>query len=75
MCENASPTNIAYLNIDFKLGPKVKISLYNGNTLITEDAHMNSNSSLNNYGSEWKLQRGFYVDQPISKIVRKKIFI
>ena len=69
LCKEATKDKLAYLNIDFKLGPKVKISLYNNNVLVTEDAHMNSNSSLHAYGSEWKLQRGFYVDQPINKIV------
>ena len=37
--------------------------------MITQDAHMNSNSSLNNENYEWKLQRGFYINQPFNKIV------
>ena len=69
LCYKASTDNKAYLALTFKLGPKVLISLYNGDKLVTQDAHMNSNSSLNDYGSEWKTQRGFYVDQPIDKIV------
>ena len=69
LCPSASKDNRAYIAFTFKLGPKVLISLYNGDKLITQDAHMNSNSSLNDYPSEWKLQRGFYVDQPVDKII------
>lgn len=65
----ASKQNMAYVTVSFKLGPKVLISLYNDDKLVTQDAHMNSNSSLNATSYEWKSQRGFYVDQPFNKIV------
>ena len=54
----ASDDNLCYINLSFKLGPKVLISFYNGDTLVTQDAHMNSNSSLNAENYEWKVQRG-----------------
>ncbi len=65
----ASDDNLCYINLSFKLGPKVLISFYNGDTLVTQDAHMNSNSSLNAENYEWKVQRGFYLNQPVDKIV------
>ena len=69
VCPNASKDNICYINFTLKFGPKVLISFYNNDVLVTQDAHMNSNSSLNNESYEWKLQRGFYIDQPFNKVV------
>lgn len=69
VCTQASTENPAYVNFTFKFGPKVLISFYNNDTLVTQDAHMNSNSSLNNENYEWKLQRGFYINQPFNKVV------
>ncbi len=68
VCPLASNDNMCYLNISFKLGPKVLISLYNDDTLITQDAHMDytTNSSAE---YEWKYERGFYVNKPVNKIV------
>ena len=68
-CPAATPTNKCYVDISFKIGPKVLISLYNGDRLITQDGHMVSNSSLGTYSTEWKIQRGFYVDSPFDKVV------
>ena len=68
-CSDASSTNQYFINIPFKLGPKTLISIYNGDKLITQDAHMHSNNSLSKVNYEWKLQRGFYIDQPFDKIV------
>lgn len=69
IASEATKDNLCYLNINFKLGPKVLISLYDDDKLITQDAHSHSNSSLNSENYEWKVQRGFYVDQPFNKIV------
>lgn len=69
LASQANKDNIAYLDVLLKMGPRVLISLYNGDKLVTQDAHMNSNSSIGNENYEWKAQRGFYVDQPIDKIV------
>lgn len=69
ICPDASPDNKCFVNITFKLGPKVLISLYHGDKLITQDAHSISNSSLGTYSTEWKNQRGFYVDEPFDKVV------
>ena len=69
LANNATDENICYINMYFKLGPKVLISFYNGDTLVTQDAHSHSNSSLNAENYEWKLQRGFYLNQPVDKIV------
>ena len=69
VCPNASEDNICYINLTLKFGPKVLVSFYNNDVLVTQDAHMNSNSSLNNESFEWKLQRGYYVNQPFNKVV------
>lgn len=69
LASEATDANLCYINVYFKLGPKVLISFYNGDTLVTQDAHSHSNSSLNAENYEWKLQRGFYLDQPVDKIV------
>lgn len=69
LAANASEENPCFINLSFKLGPKALISFYNGETLVTQDAHMNCNSSLNLENYEWKLQRGFYLTQPVDKIV------
>ena len=69
LASQASSDNIAYIDFSFKMGPNVLISLYNGDTLVTQDAHMISNHSIGDNAYEWKAQRGFYVDQPIDKIV------
>lgn len=69
ICPDATIDNPAYINFTMKFGPKVLISFYNNETLVTQDAHMNSSSSLNNESYEWKLQRGFYVTQPFDRII------
>ena len=69
VCPLASKENPCYINLSLKLGPKVLVSFYYDDVLVTQDAHMNSNSSLNKESYEWKIQRGFYVDQPFNKIV------
>lgn len=69
LAANATEDNLCYINFAFKLGPKVLISFYNGDTLVTQDAHSHANSSLNNENYEWKFQRGFYLNQPVDKIV------
>ena len=69
LAASASVDNMAYLDMVFKMGPKVLISLYYKDKLITQDAHMTSNSSIGRDGLEWKNLRGFYVDSPIDKIV------
>lgn len=69
LCEDASKDNMCYITFSLKLGPKALVSFYNGDVLVTQDAHMNSNSSLNKDSYEWKHQRGYYVDQPFDKIV------
>lgn len=65
--EKASDENIAYVVLPLKLGPRVLLSFYNDDVLITQDAHMNSQSS--NYINEFKNQRGYYLNQPFNKIV------
>lgn len=65
----ASSDNIAYITLGFKIGPNALISLYSGDTLVTQDAHMISNHAISETSYEWKSQRGFYVDKPIDKIV------
>ena len=69
ICSNASKDNICYINLTLKFGPKVLVSFYKDDVLVTQDAHMNCNSSLNKESYEWKLQRGYYIDQPFNKIV------
>lgn len=66
---DATDDNVCFVNVNFKLGPKVLISFYNDDVLVTQDAHSNSNSSLNSETYEWKLQRGFYLNQPVNKVV------
>lgn len=68
ICPLATKDNVCYANISFKMGPRVLISLYHEDTLITQDAHMDFHSDSNEE-YEWKVERGFYVDQPITKIV------
>lgn len=65
----ASSNNMAYITLSLKLGPKILVSFYNDDVLVTQDAHMNSNSSLSKDSYEWKNQRGYYVNQPFNKIV------
>lgn len=69
VCPLATKENQCYLNIKFRMGPNVLISLYNGDKLVTQDAHMVHGYQISEYLYEWKVQRGFYVDQPITKIV------
>ena len=68
VCSLATEDNKCYINIPFKMGPQVLISLYNDDVLVTEDAHMDAHS-YSNEEYEWKYERGFYVNQPINKIV------
>lgn len=68
VCSLASDDNICYINLPFKMGPRVLISLYNDDVLVTQDAHMDFHS-YSNEEYEWKYERGFYVNQPINKIV------
>lgn len=65
----ASENNMAYITLSLKLGPKILVSFYNDDILVTQDAHMNSNSSLSKDSYEWKNQRGYYLNQPFNKIV------
>ena len=51
------------------MGLKVLISFYNGDTLVTQDAHNNHTVSTHPVYSELKFERGFYLDQPVDKIV------
>ena len=69
ICPNASDENPCYINFSLKLGPKVLVSFYYDDVLVTQDAHMNSNSSLNKESYEWKIQRGYYVNKPFNRIV------
>lgn len=69
ICPLASDSNKCYINLKFKMGPNVLISLYNNDKLITQDAHMVHGYVIQPYNSEWKYQRGFYVNEPITKIV------
>lgn len=69
LCPDATKDNMCYVTFSLKLGPKALVSFYNGDVLVTQDAHMNSNSSLNKDSYEWKHQRGYYIDQPFDKIV------
>lgn len=69
LCENASDTNTCNLSIKFQMGPQVVISLFNGDTLVTQDAHMTHNYSMSKRWGEYKLERGFYVNQKITRIV------
>ena len=56
LAAEATPDNICYVNFMFRMGLKVLISFYNGDTLVTQDAHSHANSSLNNENYEWKIQ-------------------
>ncbi len=69
VCPLATENNKCYINFSFKMGPRVLISMYNDDVLVTQDAHMVSTASLSTTSYEWKTQRGFYVNQPINKIV------
>lgn len=69
LASGASSDDIAYIDFTFKMGPNVLISMYHGDKLITQDAHMVSNHAIGDLSYEWKAQRGFYVDEPIDKIV------
>ena len=69
LASEATPDNICYLTFMFRMGLKVLISLYNGDTLVTQDAHNNHTVSTHPVYSEVKFERGFYVDQPVDKIV------
>ena len=69
ICDKASDTNTCNLNIKFQMGPQVVISLFNGDTLITQDAHMTHNYSMSKRWGEYKLERGFYSNQEVTKIV------
>lgn len=69
ICENASDTNTCNLNIKFQMGPQVVISLFNGDKLVTQDAHMTHGYSMSKRWGEYKLERGFYANQEITKIV------
>ena len=69
VCPLASDTNKCHINFSFKMGPRVLISLYNDDVLVTQDAHMVTTASLGTVAYEWKNQRGYYVNQPINKIV------
>ncbi len=69
ICKDASDTNTCNMSIKFQMGPQVVISLYNGDTLITQDAHMTHNYSMSNKWGEYKMERGFYSNQEVTKIV------
>ena len=69
LAANATPDNMCYVNFNFKMGPRVLISFYNGDKLITQDAHANAHVSIYAPNYERKFQRGFYLDQPADKIV------
>jgi len=66
---NATPSNKCYVNVNYKLGPACLISFYHGDKLVTQDAHMNCGASTLQDSFEWKAQRGFYIDEPVDKIV------
>ncbi|MCI5744765.1 MAG: YfhO family protein [Erysipelotrichaceae bacterium] len=68
LASEASDDNMCYVSLFFRMGPRALISFYNGDTLVTQDAHHNS-GTLNGYRSEFKDQRGFYLNQPVDKIV------
>lgn len=69
LAAEATPDNICYVNFMFRMGLKVLISFYNGDTLVTQDAHNNHTVSTHPVYSELKFERGFYLDQPVDKIV------
>ena len=68
ICPMATEDNACYLNVSFKMGPRVLISLFNEDKLLTQDAHMDFHSSSSEE-YEWKVERGFYVHEPVTKIV------
>lgn len=65
LCKDSSVDNPYHLIVKLCYGPNVKISLYNGDELITSDAH-----GPNNYdhAGDHKYARGFYVNEKITKI-------
>lgn len=69
LADKATEDNVCYVNFNFKFGPRVLISFYNGDKLITQDAHSNPHVSLYAPNYERKFQRGFYLDQPADKII------
>lgn len=65
ICANTSEEGCNII-VNLLFGPNALVSLYNGMDLITEDAHM-----IHYYGKDGdhKYARGFYVDQPVNKII------
>lgn len=65
ICANTSEEGCNIM-VNLLFGPNALVSLYNGMDLVTEDSHM-----IHYYGKDGdhKYARGFYVDQPINKII------
>ncbi|NLB11265.1 YfhO family protein [bacterium] len=64
--KNAEEIGGYHLIVKLCYGPNVKISLYNNDELVSEDAH-----GINNYDHEndHKFARGFYLRKSVNKIV------
>lgn len=69
VCGDASVDNPCYVEINFQMGPNALISLFNGNKLLTQDAHMTHNYAISSTNYERKKHRGFYVTEPITRTV------
>ena len=72
LAKDAKERNGAYVSIGSKFGYNIDFYLYGYNSdsqtyhLITHDQHMQNNYNKDN---DWKYGRGFYVDEPVYKVV------
>ena len=66
VCSSATAANPCHIVTRLNYGPNMDVAFYNGDTLITNDTH-----SINYYdhGADHKFGRGYYVDQPVDRMV------
>lgn len=66
LCSSATTANPCHIIAKLNYGPNLNVAFYNGDTLVTSDSH-----GVNYYdkSGDFKFGRGYYVDQPITKVV------
>lgn len=65
ICENASENNVCQIVLKLAYGPNIKVSFYNNDKLIVEDAHGVSNYDKS---GDQKFARSFYLREKANRI-------
>jgi uncharacterized membrane protein YfhO len=65
VCIDATNSNVCQLVLKMSYGPNIKVSFYNGERLIVEDAHGVSNFDKS---GDQKFARSFYLREPANRI-------